>query len=43
MKDHELAPTWPFQKMTTRFVAGETIEEAVAAIRELNGRMQRFI
>jgi len=26
----------PFQKMTTRFVAGETIEEAVAAIRELN-------
>ncbi|MBA2526797.1 MAG: proline dehydrogenase family protein [Pyrinomonadaceae bacterium] len=25
----------PFQKMTTRFVAGETIEEAVAAIREL--------
>ncbi len=26
----------PFQKMTTRFVAGETTEEAVAAIRELN-------
>lgn len=26
----------PFQKMTTRFVAGETIEEAVAAIRDLN-------
>jgi proline dehydrogenase len=26
----------PFQKMTTRFVAGETIEEAVAAIRRLN-------
>jgi proline dehydrogenase len=26
----------PFHKMTTRFVAGETIEEAVAAIRELN-------
>lgn len=26
----------PFRKMTTRFVAGETIEEAVAAIRELN-------
>jgi proline dehydrogenase len=25
-----------FQKMTTRFVAGETIQEAVAAIRELN-------
>lgn len=26
----------PFKKMTTRFVAGEDIEEAVAAIRELN-------
>src|SRR5687767_8408862 len=26
----------PFRKLTTRFVAGETIEEAVAAIRELN-------
>lgn len=26
----------PFKKMTTRFVAGENIEEAVAAIRELN-------
>jgi proline dehydrogenase len=26
----------PFQKMTTRFVAGESIEEAVAAIRDLN-------
>jgi proline dehydrogenase len=26
----------PFQKMTTRFVAGENIEQAVAAIRELN-------
>lgn len=26
----------PFRKMTTRFVAGENIEEAVAAIRELN-------
>ena len=26
----------PFRKMTTRFVAGETIAEAVAAIRELN-------
>ncbi len=26
----------PFQKLTTRFVAGETIDEAVAAIRELN-------
>ncbi len=27
----------PFQKITTRFVAGETIAEAVAAIRDLNG------
>jgi len=26
----------PFKKMTTRFVAGENIDEAVAAIRELN-------
>jgi proline dehydrogenase len=26
-----------FKKLTTRFVAGETIDEAVAAIRELNG------
>jgi proline dehydrogenase len=26
----------PFQKMTTRFVAGETIDEAIARIRELN-------
>ncbi|MFN2511100.1 MAG: proline dehydrogenase family protein [Pyrinomonadaceae bacterium] len=26
----------PFQKMTTRFVAGEILEEAVSAIRELN-------
>jgi proline dehydrogenase len=26
----------PFRKLTTRFVAGESIEEAVAAIRELN-------
>jgi proline dehydrogenase len=26
----------PFKKLTTRFVAGETIDEAVAAIRELN-------
>jgi len=26
----------PFQKVTTRFVAGETVEEAIAAIRELN-------
>lgn len=26
----------PFKKMTTRFVAGEDIDEAVAAIRELN-------
>src|SRR6267143_1483151 len=25
-----------FRKLTTRFVAGETIEEAVAAIREIN-------
>ena len=25
-----------FKKLTTRFVAGETIEEAVAAIKELN-------
>ncbi len=25
-----------FRKLTTRFVAGETIDEAVAAIRELN-------
>ncbi|HEV7857467.1 MAG TPA: proline dehydrogenase family protein [Pyrinomonadaceae bacterium] len=28
----------PFKKMTTRFVAGENIEEAVAAIREINAR-----
>ena len=28
----------PFKKMTTRFVAGEDIEETVAAIRELNAR-----
>ncbi len=28
----------PFKKMTTRFVAGEDIEEAVAAIREINAR-----
>lgn len=26
----------PFKKLTTRFVAGETIDEAVAAIRDLN-------
>src|SRR5437763_6954886 len=26
----------PFKKLTTRFVAGENIEEAVAAIREIN-------
>jgi proline dehydrogenase len=26
----------PFKKMTTRFVAGETIEETIAAIRQLN-------
>src|SRR5918997_6382170 len=26
----------PFKKMTTRFVAGETIEQTVEAIRELN-------
>ncbi|MDQ6651900.1 MAG: proline dehydrogenase family protein [Acidobacteriota bacterium] len=26
----------PFKKLTTRFVAGETLDEAVAAIRELN-------
>jgi proline dehydrogenase len=26
-----------FKRLTTRFVAGETIEEAIAAIRELNG------
>ena len=26
----------PFQKLTTRFVAGESIEEAITAIRELN-------
>ncbi len=28
----------PFKKMTTRFVAGEDIEEAIAAIREINGK-----
>src|ERR1051325_9388960 len=28
----------PFKKMTTRFVAGENIEEAIAAIREINGK-----
>src|SRR5947209_15077580 len=27
-----------FKKMTTRFVAGEDIEEAIAAIRELNAK-----
>ncbi len=27
----------PFRKLTTRFVAGETIEEAIAAIKDLNG------
>src|SRR2546421_11849316 len=27
-----------FKKLTTRFIAGETIEEAVAAIREINAR-----
>jgi proline dehydrogenase len=27
-----------FKKLTTRFIAGETIDEAVAAIRELNAR-----
>ena len=26
----------PFKKLTTRFIAGENIDEAVAAIRELN-------
>ncbi|HEY0005769.1 MAG TPA: proline dehydrogenase family protein [Pyrinomonadaceae bacterium] len=28
----------PFKKMTTRFVAGEDIEEAIRAIREINAR-----
>lgn len=28
----------PFKKLTTRFVAGEDIEEAIAAIRELNSK-----
>jgi proline dehydrogenase len=28
----------PFKKLTTRFVAGEDIEEAIAAIRELNAK-----
>ena len=28
----------PFKKLTTRFVAGDGIEEAVAAIREINAR-----
>ena len=28
----------PFKKLTTRFVAGEDIEEAIAAIRQINGR-----
>lgn len=28
----------PFKKMTTRFVAGETIEEATASIREINNK-----
>ena len=28
----------PFKKLTTRFVAGENIEEAIAAIRDLNAR-----
>jgi proline dehydrogenase len=28
----------PFKKLTTRFIAGETTEQAVAAIREINAR-----
>jgi proline dehydrogenase len=28
----------PFKKLTTRFIAGETTDEAVAAIREINAR-----
>ena len=28
----------PFRKLTTRFIAGETTDEAVAAIREINAR-----
>jgi proline dehydrogenase len=28
----------PFRRLTTRFIAGETSDEAVAAIREINGR-----
>ena len=28
----------PFKKMTTRFVAGEDMAEAIAAIREINAR-----
>src|ERR671939_1163655 len=28
----------PFKKLTTRFVAGEDIEEAIAAIREINAK-----
>ena len=28
----------PFKKLTTRFIAGENIEEAIAAIREVNAR-----
>ena len=27
-----------FKNLTTRFIAGETIEEAIAAIREVNAR-----
>src|SRR5262245_23211238 len=28
----------PFKKLTTRFIAGETTDEAVAAIRDINAR-----
>ncbi|HEX8708537.1 MAG TPA: proline dehydrogenase family protein [Pyrinomonadaceae bacterium] len=28
----------PFKRLTTRFIAGEDIEEAIAAIREINGK-----
>jgi len=28
----------PFRKLTTRFIAGENVEQAVKAIREINGR-----
>ena len=33
----------PFKKITTRFIAGENIDEAVAAIRDLNARGRKLL